>query len=200
MLQLRALTSASILAVAALTITGCGQEGAETALPDDAAAAEKAAGLLAQRLQGRLSEAMMEGGPSAAVNVCAVEAGAIAAEVSAETGFSVGRTSLRVRNEGNAPDPWEREQLEHFAGVIAAGEPLSGLSVTEVVSEEGKETFRWAKPIVMGPVCATCHGVTVEPELLAEIRALYPGDQATGFEVGELRGIFTVQRPLDPKG
>ena len=42
----------------------------------------------------------------------------------------------------------------------------------------------------MQPLCATCHGESVEPALLARIRERYPEDQAVGFRVGELRGLF----------
>ena len=45
-----------------------------------------------------------------------------------------------------------------------------------------------------GKSCATCHGESVSPEILAEIKARYPDDTATGFAVGDLRGMFTVSR------
>jgi hypothetical protein len=50
---------------------------------------------------------------------------------------------------------------------------------------------------VLQPLCATCHGEAVEPALLERIRALYPRDEAVGFRVGELRGMFWAVVPRD---
>jgi hypothetical protein len=37
----------------------------------------------------------------------------------------------------------------------------------------------------------------VKPEVLAVIRKHYPEDQATGFKLGQLRGAFTLKKPLN---
>ncbi|RMG95091.1 MAG: DUF3365 domain-containing protein, partial [Candidatus Dadabacteria bacterium] len=34
------------------------------------------------------------------------------------------------------------------------------------------------------------------PGLAAKIRELYPEDRATGFRAGELRGAFTLSKPV----
>ena len=43
-----------------------------------------------------------------------------------------------------------------------------------------------------GEPCALCHGSAVKDDVKAAVAKLYPKDQATGFEPGELRGAFTV--------
>jgi hypothetical protein len=50
-----------------------------------------------------------------------------------------------------------------------------------------------AEPIYNQPLCLTCHGETIDPELRARIRDLYPRDRATGFRDGDLRGVFWVE-------
>jgi hypothetical protein len=51
------------------------------------------------------------------------------------------------------------------------------------------------EPIVVQPMCVTCHGADVAPDLRAKIEELYPDDQATGYAAGDLRGIFWAELP-----
>jgi hypothetical protein len=151
---------------------------------------------LGDGLMAQLMEAIKTGGPASAIAVCATIAPELAAQLSQESGLSVGRTALRVRNPANAPDDWERAVLQDFAAKIAAGADPKTLEHAEnVMDPTGATTFRYMKAIPMGTnPCLTCHGVP-EPALKAEITRLYPQDQATGFKPGELRGAFTVQGP-----
>ena len=54
----------------------------------------------------------------------------------------------------------------------------------------GPRGVGYVEPIHLQPLCATCHGESIEPTLLEAIRSRYPEDQAVGFRVGELRGLF----------
>ena len=81
-------------------------------------------------------------------------------------------------------------------GPAQAGEPLASMQRAEVVDGE----VRVMKPIVTGAPCLACHGTQVEPQLARLIRERYPDDQATGFREGELRGAFTLRRPVDDEG
>ncbi|MGV6819847.1 MAG: Tll0287-like domain-containing protein [Parvularcula sp.] len=188
------------LALAALLLTACGgkTEAPVAAQPDEAdvTAARAAAKALGGQLKARLMAAMGEGGPAAAIEVCSEAAPGIAASVSADTGMTVGRTALRIRNPGNAPDAWETKQLEAFTAAVAEGADAAGLEVAEIVKEGDGMTLRYAKAIPMGSTCAMCHGENVSDEVKALIAARYPDDAATGFAPGEVRGMFTVSKPL----
>jgi hypothetical protein len=48
------------------------------------------------------------------------------------------------------------------------------------------------RAIPTAPVCTTCHGATVAPDVAAAIAARYPEDRATGFSPGDLRGAFSI--------
>jgi len=148
------------------------------ARPERAAAAVAA---LRSQLGAALSEGLAES-PEAAIGACRVKAPAIAAAV-AGPGVTVGRTSHRLRNPSNAPEPWMLPFLEEFA----AGEPQPGAFRSVSLGERGTG---YVEPIYLQPPCATCHGEAVDPGLLAKIREHYPEDEATGFRVGELRGLF----------
>lgn len=163
----------------------------------DAGQAREIVKSFAQTLKGRLTTAMSESGPVHAVDVCNVEAPRIAREHEAGNDWTVARTSTKVRNPDNAPDEWERQVLESFAERAAAGEDLAAMEHIETVEGDGRKELRYMKAIPMGEMCVACHGADLEPELAARIDALYPEDQARGFEPGELRGAFTLARPLD---
>lgn len=162
---------------------------------DDVARANALSQQLGGRLKAALETALQQGGPMAAITVCREQAQAIAAEVSHNSGWTVGRTALRVRNPANAPDDWERQILEGFAQAAEEGANVAGLSFHETTGNGEARRWRYMKAIPTAPVCTTCHGSNVDPALLDAIRAAYPDDQATGFAPGSLRGAFTVSRP-----
>ena len=147
-------------------------------------------------LQGRLSAAMADGGPTAAIEACNIAAPEIAREASAARGWSVGRTSLKLRNPANAPDAWELAVLHDFEARKAAGEDPGTLDHAETVVADGQRTFRYMKAIPTQPVCTVCHGTSIAPEVMARLDALYPEDRARGFTVGDIRGAFSITQPV----
>jgi hypothetical protein len=148
-------------------------------------------------LQGELKAAMTEGGPAAAVTVCHERAPAIAASLSERSGWSVGRTSLKTRNgELNSPDAWEAVILDQFAQRAAAGEPVGPMRYAEVVDMDGQKTYRFMKAIPTAPICLACHGTEIAPEVAEAIHKAYPDDQARGYAAGDIRGAFSLSKPM----
>jgi hypothetical protein len=102
-----------------------------------------------------------------------------------------------VRNPANAPDAFEKTVLLRFVDDVAKGADPAKLEHAEIVDADGRRLLRYMKAIPMAPApCATCHGTDVAPDLLKSIRDLYPADQAVGFNAGEIRGAFTITKPL----
>ena len=155
--------------------------------------AREASKAMGAALQSKLKEAMAAGGPIAAVQVCNTVAPAIATEQSQAAQMTIRRTALKVRNPANAPDALERKVMEDFAARIAAGSDPATLEHVEEVNEDGRTRVRYFKaiPTAKEP-CLACHGSAVAGELKATIDKLYPGDAATGFAAGDLRGAFSV--------
>jgi hypothetical protein len=147
-------------------------------------------------LKADLKAAMKEGGPGNAIQVCKTKAPEIAAETSEKQGWRVARTSLKLRNPLNNPDPWELKVLQDFEKRKAAGEEIKKLEFAEVVTTEGKKQFRYMKAIPTGKVCLQCHGSHIAPDVLATLKTFYPKDQATGFKKGDIRGAFTITQPM----
>ncbi|MDJ0947594.1 MAG: DUF3365 domain-containing protein [Alphaproteobacteria bacterium] len=161
------------------------------------AASRAAVKEFATALQGQLKAALEAGGPSEAISVCNVAAPEIAASISERTGWTVGRTSHKLRNPGNAPDAWEAATLKEFRTAANTGAKLAKLERWEIVDADGGRQFRYMKAIPTGKPCLTCHGSEIDPAIVARLDALYPEDQARGFQLGELRGAFTITQPID---
>lgn len=150
---------------------------------------------LGGQLKSELAQAIAEGGPSKAINVCYLRAPEIAAQLSQASGARVGRTSLRVRNPSNAPDDFERTVLEQFSADLGAGPVDRPLEAAFEIRRGDAVEHRYMRAIPTDALCLTCHGESIVPELAAEIARSYPADQATGFQLGQLRGAFSVVWP-----
>lgn len=136
-----------------------------------------------------MKAALMAGlqeGPDKAIAACSVEAPKLAAEASTG-GIRVGRTSTKLRNPSNAPKPWMEPVLERYAEDVKAREP--------VVVAIDRQTVGYVEPIYVQPLCVTCHGEAIAPDIQAALDELYPSDQATGYAPGDLRGVFWAELP-----
>lgn len=150
-------------------------------------AARVASNRLRMELQKELQTALQEGGPVAAIDVCRLRAGEIAAEVSASTALDVQRVSTRSRNPLNHADGVESQ-------VIAQFERRPAFADTAFVRDGAPVYMRAIR--IESPACLACHGPveSLVPELRTELQSAYPDDQATGFAQGDLRGAFVVKR------
>ena len=105
--------------------------------------------------------------------------------------------SFKVRNPANAADNWELAVLKQFEARKTQGEPADKLEFFDVIDDDqGKKTFRYMKAIPTGALCLNCHGEHIPPEVDAKLKELYPNDQARGFKEGDLRGAFTLAKPV----
>lgn len=191
----------ALAAVPAVLATACAGAPARTApavaaAPFDPALAPPALAPLVtrasdavDRLQRALSRRLMEELSDApnAVLVCRDEAPAIAAEIAAAQGLSLGRTSHRLRNPGNAPRAWARELVARGASA-PAGE-------ARAVAVDLGDRVGYLRPIPTGGPCLKCHGPaeSLSPGVRAALQGGYPDDQATGFAAGDLRGWFWAE-------
>ena len=149
-------------------------------------------------LKAELTAAMKSGGPVKAVAVCNTKAPEIASAVSSDKGWTVARSSHKLRNPDNAPDDFTRQAIEEFLTRQEAGEDPTNMAKAAITEEDGKKTFRMVKAIPTASLCLNCHGnVEVKPETEEVLAKHYPEDQARGFKTGEMRGVFTLQKALD---
>ncbi len=177
-----------VLSVSSLSLLGCPARKSEEADHASIVRAQDAAALLGKRLKERLTAAMSQGGPLAAVEVCSKEAQSIRAEVETATGIKVGRASQKLRNPQNSGPAW----VDAWLAAQTKGQTPTGFAKIE------SGAVRVLRPILIEGVCLTCHG---EPSSLAsDVRAAieksYPADRATGYQLGELRGALWAEVAL----
>lgn len=148
---------------------------------------EAAAGRLREALGTTLQERIAAEGLPGAVAFCDLEALPLTARVTEELGVEVGRTAPTVRNPANRPDGVDRAALARFEGTAAGDVPYHLESI-------GDSTVRFYAPLYTLPLCVGCHGpaATLDAELASILRERYPDDEATGYSVGDFRGVIRV--------
>lgn len=188
------------LALGAALVTGTAHAQSAVDEPDLTAqvnASRAAARQFGGRLKDALQQAVQSGGPINGISVCHDKAGQIATDLAQNLDMLVGRTSLKVRNPDNAPDNWELAVLKQFEARKVQGEPTDKLEFFAVIDDDkGQKTFRYMKAIPTAVPCLACHGDSISPEVDVRLKELYPNDTARGFREGDLRGAFTIAKPL----
>lgn len=142
-------------------------------------------------LSGRLKAAMQEGGVANAVEYCNVVAYPLVDSLSQVHNAEIRRTSFKVRNPADAPTGAERAVLQAYHDQAEAGEELKPV----VKSLDGQGVAFYA-PIKIQGLCLSCHGKvgeTLQETDYALIKKLYPEDEAVGYELGDLRGMWSVR-------
>ena len=147
--------------------------------------------LAQQALGGQLKQAISERGVLEAVKFCNVAAYPILDTLTTGLDAEIKRASLRPRNPQDAPTDTEGKILEQYQSQLSSSQELQ--PVVEVLDEQH---ILYAKPIVMNnPLCLNCHGTVgtqVSDETNALLKSLYPEDNATGHQLGDLRGIWSI--------
>lgn len=190
------LANSLILSLCAIGAASCSMfQPAEKAV--DAKALEETRAVAGQ-LGGRLKAELTANGPESAIAVCKQAAPEISGKLSAEKNWQVGRVGTRLRNATNAPNNWQQEALKQFGDRLAKGEKPDAMEFTQIEKDSGKHYLRYAKAIVLQPMCVTCHGASeaIPEGVKARLKQEYPNDQATGYQPGDLRGAIVIRRPL----
>ena len=140
-----------------------------------------------KNLQQALKSGLAEG-PAEAIQVCRVKAPEIADALSVD-GVLVGRSSHKLRNPDNTAPDWVSPIMQAYLDDPASRSP-------QAVELAGNR-WGYVEPIIAQPLCLTCHGSELAPDISEQIAELYPEDNATGFEAGDLRGVFWLEFPGD---
>lgn len=158
--------------------------------------AKELVGRFAGQLKPALQQAFRDSGPTGAIEVCATRAPAIAASLSEASGWSIRRVSLKPRNTDTAtPNDWARGVLESFERRRERGESVPAMVHDEIVDGE----YRFMKPQAVEPLCLTCHGTNITPDVARQLDRYYPDDRAIGYSLGDIRGAFYLTKSIDTK-
>ena len=162
-------------------------------LDDLADTSREMIGEFSGKLINELTSSLNEGGPENAITVCKIKAPQISNELSRD-GWSVGRTSLKIRNPENKPDEFEEALLRDFEDKKAAGIDIDKLAYYKLTEVGSHSEFRYMKAIPVNEICLQCHGEYISEPVVKRLNELYPDDKARNYKVGDIRGAFTLRK------
>lgn len=148
-------------------------------------------------LKTDLMRALKTHSPEDSINACNQSAPMISQALFEKYGWKIGRTSLKLRNQSNAPDAWEKKVLEEFKERRSDGEAIQDLTFSEVANVDGVPRFRYMKAIPTMHICLNCHGENLSKSLKTKLKNTYPHDKAVDFKFGEIRGAFSISQDIE---
>ncbi|WP_431134606.1 c-type heme family protein [Psychroserpens mesophilus] len=128
-------------------------------------------------------------GTIAALEFCNIKAYPLTDSMAVVHNASIKRVTDKPRNQNNLADSNERDHINTFK------EKLAGNLEMEPIVTEINEKVHVYYPIVTNDMCLQCHGKpnqTMNQETLNKINQLYPNDKAIGYNINEIRGIWSI--------
>lgn len=148
---------------------------------------------LALKTQGvlgkKLKDAINTSGPEQALSFCSAQAIPITDSTSLASHAMAKRVTDKNRNPNNKANASELEYIHHVKQELAKG---SAAKPKLIKTTNGHTVYY---PIITNQFCLQCHGNTksdIAESTLQKIKELYPEDNATGYQSGELRGIWVI--------
>ena len=139
---------------------------------------------------GELMKALQEGGVQHAAGYCHLKASPLIDSLSMIHGAKISRISDKFRNPTNRPDELDLTVIEAYRQQITDGKDLEPhLEIT------ADEIVFYSPILILNPACLQCHGEpgsTMEQQNFEFIQSKYPGDLATGYKLGDLRGVWKI--------
>jgi hypothetical protein len=144
-----------------------------------------------QVLSAELKSALVEGGVQNAVGYCHLKASPIVDSISKAFNARISRISIKYRNPANSPDTLDLTIINAYARQLAEGQALQ-----PHLEYSGNNVIFYSPIVIQNPMCLLCHGEpgkTIDQANYDFIRSKYPDDLATGYQLGDLRGVWKVQ-------
>ncbi len=159
--------------------------------------AESAAKELKTVLKENLQKKMKSEGPLGALDFCAGNAQALTDKINqkAKKGIRIKRVSKKYRNPVNRPDKLDTLAFKFFEQKFAHDGKYPENFIARLRHKQDKdiEVFRYYEPLVIEKPCLACHGDNIKSKVAAKIKEYYPNDMATGYKLGDLRGLIAVE-------
>jgi len=147
-----------------------------------------------KELGKNLMKAINEKGAVHAVEFCNIKAMPITAQKEKEFNAKIKRASDQPRNQNNKATAKEEIHINTFKKMLANNEN------PEPIIEKTGGKFNFYYPIVTNSMCLKCHGEvgkTITTETYKTIKLKYPKDQAIGYDVNQVRGLWHIEFQKD---
>ena len=144
-----------------------------------------------QVLGSKLKSTINEQGIPQALKYCNLQAYPLIDSLEEKMDVEVKRASIKTRNPQDSPDRNELKIINNYLSDIKKSQ------TPEVYVSIQQNEIHFAKPIILNDqLCLNCHGQVgkdITDENYHVIKALYPEDNATGHQLGDLRGIWSLK-------
>lgn len=140
----------------------------------------------------KISEKYAEGGFKASAKYCSMNAYPLTDSLAKQYKVFLKRVSNKYRNPNNAPSALEMQVLEAYEYSVEQGDEI-GANVQFI---RPGDTILYNKPIrIPSELCLNCHGTSnqIPEDVQAILKEEYPNDKATGYKVGDLRGMWSLK-------
>ncbi len=193
------LTELTLLVVAAIIIISCSNKNSQNTMDAETynrflETGSEVSGQAQSALLSHVSGAMKEGGTLYAVEFCNLEASEITDSLNNLYNCTISRVSDKNRNPQNALSTDTEKQLwEYFLSVQETE------MIHDTVVMEGNQAVYYKPILTAMQACLQCHGPKeeIDPATYTKIRELYPEDEATGYGLNELRGLWKIEFDRD---
>ena len=138
-----------------------------------------------------LKKAIQEKGAAGAINFCKLKALPILDSLGEAHQVILRRATLKARNPVDFATPEEKKILDSWKELSA-----EQAENTHHVEKLDDQTILYARPIMVQALCLNCHGQSpqqIAPATMEVIESQYPDDQASGYKIGELRGMWSIR-------
>lgn len=151
---------------------------------------------LAQGILGKnLAGAIQQNGVAGAVSFCKLRATGLTDSVGIMNNAIIKRVSDKPRN------PQNRATAEETGYIIAFRKQVENQAANQgrilpVLKEMDEDEVYYYTPITTNAMCLQCHGRRgreVQEPVWTTLKELYPMDEATGYDTGQVRGMWKIQ-------
>ena len=136
-----------------------------------------------------LMRAIQKEGTLHALKFCNEQAYILTDSMATKFNASIKRVSDKSRNPNNTANEEELTIIEGYKKTVNNNKPIK-----PITKELGNIT-KFYYPIVTNNMCLQCHGTPnsqIKPKTLKELTLLYPTDKAQGYDVNQVRGIWSI--------
>lgn len=151
---------------------------------------------MSQSVLGKnLIGAIQEKGTEGAISFCKVRATGLTDSVGIMNNVIVRRVSDKARNPDNLASTEEKGYIIAFSRQVQNQAENQG-EIWPILKEMPGDEVYYYSPITTNAMCLQCHGKPqqdIQEPVMRTLQNLYPQDQATGYEAGQVRGMWKIQ-------
>lgn len=187
-----------LVIITTLLLSTCGpSDHSENALEDMALQKGRLIADSTQKvLASNLGKAMKAKGITHAIDYCNTAAMPLTRQMEETFDAPIKRTTLKLRNPDNKPDSTEASMLHTYDSLMEKNQSLEAYT-----HWKDENTLMYFQPIqINNSLCLNCHGTvgaTLTDTVYGFIKDKYPADEATGYELGDFRGMWSIAFPRE---